>query len=283
MAIFKIENEFNNQLTLTQNEDKWQVVSVTGLNPPSANISTSVIPSLDGTRFNSSRLEQRNIVITLAINGDPEINRNTLNSVIFSKRYLRTYYKNKTKDVYIDGYVESVEYDVFENKMMMQISVICPFPFWRDLKTSTTILSPIIDLLEWPISLPLEGIALSETITDVKAFINNAGSAVTGVQMDFEAAGAVTNPFVQNLTTGALMQINVEMAADDVISVNTIRGRKSIVLYSGMTTKNIINDLDSESDWLTLNIGNNTLICGADYGVEYLRVKVYAQNLYGGV
>ena len=58
-----LENEFHSQIELTGQEDKWQVTNVTGLNPPPAVISTSVIPNFDGERFNASRLDKRNIVI----------------------------------------------------------------------------------------------------------------------------------------------------------------------------------------------------------------------------
>ena len=70
MFTLKIENIKNTILELTQNESNYQILSVKGLNPPNAQINRSTIAGLDGSKCNSSKLEERNIVITLKLNGD---------------------------------------------------------------------------------------------------------------------------------------------------------------------------------------------------------------------
>ena len=57
----KIENKKNNILTLTQSEESFQVYDVQGLNPPKAQINNSKIAGIDGSKFNSSKLDERNI------------------------------------------------------------------------------------------------------------------------------------------------------------------------------------------------------------------------------
>ena len=52
MFICKVENTRNNILTLTQNEDNFQVLKITGLNPPKAQINTTKMATLDGKKFN---------------------------------------------------------------------------------------------------------------------------------------------------------------------------------------------------------------------------------------
>ena len=71
----RIENTKGSILTLTNNESKFQLISITGLNPPKAQINVSTIAGLDGAKFNSAKLETRNVVINLKINGDVEENR----------------------------------------------------------------------------------------------------------------------------------------------------------------------------------------------------------------
>jgi len=283
MPVFSIENEFNNTLQLTQNEKLWQVTSVTGLNPPPAAIATSVVPTFDGERFNSSRLQARNIVITLVINGDAEANRMALNKVILPKRYIKVNYQNKSKNLYIEGYVESFEYDVYENKITAQASILCPDPYWKDAEQSAAIMTPVVDLFEFPFSLPEEGIALGEILTLTEGDITNNGSIQAGCVISVEASREVLNPYIENVTTGEKMLINTELTKGDILTINTTRGSKSVQLYADGVTTNILNDLDESSQWITLAIGANTFIYGADYGAENMTVKIQYRNLYGGV
>ena len=74
MYTFKIENEYGNMLELTHNPN-YTITSIEGLNPAKANINTSVVASFDGSRFNSSRLNERNLVINVVIEKDIEQNR----------------------------------------------------------------------------------------------------------------------------------------------------------------------------------------------------------------
>lgn len=284
MPIFTVENEWNNKLRLTQNEQKWQLTSVTGLNSPPANISTSIIPTFDGSRFNSSRLEARNLVISLAINGDAEANRMDLNSVIIPKRYIKVYYQNKRKSLFIEGYVESFEYDVFEEgKIRAQASIICPSPYWQDQQAQNILFTQIINLFEFPFSIPAEGIALSEMMTAEQGLIKNEGTIQGGFTFTMQALHKVLNPYIQNITTGQKMTIEREISSNEVVSVSTIQGQKSIRLYTGGETKNIINDLQEGSQWITLALGDNIFRYGADYGAENLTIKINFRNQYGGV
>ena len=78
MYIAKIENSNGSILELTGNEENFQIVSITGLHPPEAQINVTTIAGLDGARFNSAKLNTRNLVITLRLNNNPEDNRHLL-------------------------------------------------------------------------------------------------------------------------------------------------------------------------------------------------------------
>lgn len=287
MAVFKVENEYNKQLRLTQNEDKWQLTSVTGLNQPPAAISTSVIPNFDGARFNSSRLETRNIVITLAIKGNVEKNRLELNSTILSKRFLRVYYKNNSLDVYIDGYVELFEYDIFAQGVMAQISIICTNPYWIDNNKNITEFAHCINLFEFPFSIPEEGIPVSERIDNNTIKVYNNGDTETGVVITLYNSGIskIYSPRIKNLTTNQEMSFSGMFYLDNnqEITISTLRGNKHITSYNSGVTRNIINYLSPDSEWITVIPGCNIFSFNGDVGEEYLRASVAIQNLYGGV
>lgn len=282
MPTISIENEWGASLTLTQNEHKWQVTDVAGLNPPAASISTSVIPTFDGARFNSSRVEVRNIVLTLAIVGDPETNRLALCEVVIPKRYIKMCFKNHSRDVYIEGYVETFEYNPFSQQIMAQISIICTDPYFKDLNDIVTIISTITSLFEFPFSIPEEGIALSE-ISDAPNYVMNSGGIQTGIIIELTSSGTVTNPTITNLTTGEYISLEETLESNELITINTQRGQKSVYKSYDSTKENIINSLSADSSWITLAPGSNQFTYTADAGSDSLIVTVKHKNQYSGV
>ena len=283
MPIVYIENEWNNRLRLTQNESRWQLTGLTGLNPPPANIVTSVIPGFDGTRFNLGRLEERNVVITLALTGNAETGRMLLNNVILPKRYIKVLYRNNTLNVYIEGYVDTFEYDVFEQGIIAQASIICPSPYWIDVNDSDTNIKRIVDLFEFPFSIPEEGIAFSEITASASNSVINSGTVQTGIMITIEADYDVTNPTITNTTTHEHMTIDMDMKKGDQIIINTVQGNKYVEKYADDTETNIINSLTMDSNWINVIPGENLFMAEAESGEIHMRTKITLQNRYGGV
>ena len=119
----------------------YPVVSVDGLTPTGATINTSNVATVDGTFFNSSYVNQRNIVLTITPNVEAERARLFLYQYFKPKYPVTLYFKTRTRDVYIEGYVETFEGSLYDQKQSFQISVICPQPFFNDVKESVTELS----------------------------------------------------------------------------------------------------------------------------------------------
>ena len=69
MFTLKIENTNGDIFELTHNSPNYYVTHIDGLTPPPTVVNTATAGVIDGTFFNSARVEQRNIVITLYING----------------------------------------------------------------------------------------------------------------------------------------------------------------------------------------------------------------------
>lgn len=115
----------------------YQVVSIEGLDPPKAQLNFTKAATIDGAFFNSATLPTRNIVINLKINNDVERIRNNINNIFRLKDKVRFVYRTGSKEVMIDCYVESVEYNLFERAEVVQISLICPSPNFKDINTIT--------------------------------------------------------------------------------------------------------------------------------------------------
>lgn len=284
MATFRIENELGQSLQLSGMEHKWQIKSITGLNQPNAALSLSVIPTFDGERLNSARLEKRNPVITLAINGNVEKNLLELNRVIQSKKFLRLYFKSNIFDVYVNGTVESFEYDHFEDgKVIAQISLICENPYWISNSENTKEMSKVINLLEFPISLPDEGIAFSEIKSTETDIFFNRGNVNNPVKIEIVINGAVENPKIINTTAGKTMEIKKDFKAGDVIYISTGKGEKAIDLYRDGELVSIINAVELPIEWLELVPGNNLIQITAKSGVLNMQTIIKESTLYGGV
>lgn len=284
----KIENKRNNILTLTQNESNFQVYDIEGLNPPKAQINTSNIAGIDGTKFNSSKLEPRNIVIYIKLNGNVEANRIYLYSFFPTKEYCKIYYKNNSRDVYIEGYVETVEVTSFTNNEVMQVSILCPAPFFRGIDEIVDDISKAIGKFEFPFAInenapiPFSTIDNSR-ITDVY----NNSEVETGVIVEVNVRGAVNSLQIKNTETGESIKLNHNFIKNDKIIINTNKTQKSIKLIRNSIETNIFTSLQKGSTFFQLEIGDNYfsyIVNGSTSDDEELVHIVFKHStLYRGV
>ena len=277
-----VENERGEQLELTNNSN-YDVLSVEGTNPPKATINTVNISGFDGSRFNSSRIEQRNLVITLNIRSPIEINRLVLYKYFRVKRYCKIYYKNDNRDVYIEGYVESFENNPFTQLQQPQISIICPKPFWNEIDELIVNFSDTIALFEFPFSIESEGIEFSR-IEKFSNVVINTGDVETGGIIEFHAnSNQILNPKFYNYTTSKFFGLDFEMYEGDVIIINTQIGEKSVKLLRGSMSINILSDRSEDSTWILFEPGENEIGYSADNGATNLDVSVKIVKKYEGV
>lgn len=271
---------------LTGNENQWQIISVTGLNPPGATINISSVVGLDGGRFNSSKLDTRNIVIMLKINGDVEKNRLFLYSLFRTKEEVRFYYSNESREVYIDGRVETVECAYFEKMEILQISIICPQPYFRALEEIITDISKVIPRFEFPFSIEADAPEIiSEFDTSLVTDIVNEGESETGVIIEITFLSAVATVTIQNTETGEYFTLNYRFWEDDVVTINTNRGKKSVTLTRAGMNFNIFSAIDRGSTFFELVAGDNFFSYTADAGAgdENINIVFRHDTVYRGV
>lgn len=277
-----VENEKGEQLELTHN-DAYDVIKIEGLNPPPAAINNTEISGVDGAKFNNSKVRVRNLVIYLNIKSPIEKNRQALYNYFHIKRKVKIYFKNQNRDVYIEGYVETFENDLFENLQQPQISIICPEPFWKAVDNLLVEFSNEISLFEFPFAIEEEGIELSRVNLETFKVINN-GNVETGAIIElFATTNQILNPTIYNRTTQTYFKVNFNMHEGDIIRINTNQGQKSVTLTRGNYTSNIIGSRESGSSWIQLIPGLNEIAYDADVGVENLMVNLTLIRKYEGV
>ena len=191
----KIENTKGEIFELTHNTKDYVVAGVQGLTRPQTSVNTSACAGIDGSFFNSARMEQRNIVIDLVLRGDIEGNRQKLYRIFPAKTPCTVYFKNHNRDVKIKGYVETLEGDLFVSKEKMQISIICPKPFWEDMQALYDELSSLVNRFTFPFSIE-EPIPIAVINGNSGITIENKGDVETGfkcrIQMKSTAAAKLT-------------------------------------------------------------------------------------------
>lgn len=286
MFTCKIENTKNNILTLTQNESVYQVISIQGLNPPNAQINTSKIAGFDGSRFNSSTLNERNIVITLKINGDIEKNRINLYSFFRNKEWCKFYYKNGTRDVYIEGYVETLECDLFTNNEIMQISILCPNPYFKDMDEIIDDISKALAAFEFPFSINQNDPIPFSTIdtTRITNVYNNSESE-TGVIIEIDLLNNANKIQINNINTGETFTLRNTFLTNDKIIIDTNKGNKSVKLIRNAVTTNLFTSMIRGSTFFNLDIGDNFFSYLVDDGDNDDAIHIIFKHytLYGGV
>lgn len=277
-----VENKNNEKLELTNNSN-YAITSISGLNPAPANINTSKLATSDGSLLNSTFVKERNIVITIYIMQEIEKNRIALYKFFRPKQYIKLYYSNDSRDVFIEGYVETFEGDFFTKSENFQISIICPFPFFKSTEESVIVLTNISSQFTFPFSIPEEGIIFSEYYSTNSTPIVNAGDVEAGLIIDFYSTGNVVNPIIRNVDTGEFFGLNYTIEAGSIARITTIKGQKSAKLITYGTTTNIINYVMKNSTWLQLNSGENQFAVTTVSGSSFLTTTLYHTDLFEGV
>lgn len=258
---------------------------IDGLCPPSATLNFSTIANVDGTVYNSGRINQRNLVLYVKIFPDVETNRNILYKHFPIGQKVRIFYRNDIHNVYIDGYVESFECDLFTNNEVAQISIICNDPYFRSVEKSTTVISVVHDYFEFPFSIPVDDpIVISDRNYYVEGVVN-PGIIPTGMTVEFEAIGYnVLNPWLENKTTGQKMIVNAEIDTGEKIIVNTNKHNLSVTkVFTDGRKENILNSMGDGFQWVQLAAGENRIAVGSDQNSESLVVSVSVEKLLLGV
>ena len=277
-----VKNDKGEALNLSTS-DKYSVYQITGLTPPKATINNSVNATSDGSAINSVRLDNRNIVINMTINGDIEANRINLYKYFPPKKTVTIYFKHGSRDVMIEGTVELIECDLFAKKQKAQVSIICPKPYFKDVEYLVTAFSDVSSLFSFPFAIDEIGIELSALTTNVRKSIINTGDVATGIIIELFAIGTVVNPILYDVEKSTHMQFNFSMQTGDTLVINTNMGEKSITLIRNGVSYNALGYMTPDSDWFVLESGDNVFTYNATEGTGNLQITFTNSVLYGGV
>lgn len=286
MLTIIIENSKGKQYRLTQNEVKIQLDSVTGLNPPAASI--SLVENIgDGDLFVHERTGSRNIVINMIIKGSVEDNRLELYQYVQNGKYIKLYISTNSKNVWIEGRVESTEIDNFQQTTTCQISVICPDPWFKDVEETINSINTVQPKFHFPFHIvnPIP-FSIYETIQILN--LVNEGNVESGMTIEITARGTVVNPIIYNRETSEFIGLGnadnpYTMQSGDKIVITTHTNNKRVKMIRNAVETNIFNHLTPNSTFLKITPGDNVFTYSADDGNEYIDITFRHYSNYEGI
>lgn len=276
-----VRNTRGEMLSLTDTK-KYTVTKIDGLTAAGCSINTSAVAGQDGEMFHSSRINKRNIVITVLPEDPVDENRIQLYRFFSEKENIRLFYKNRIRDVYIDGRVETLNGDLFSMKEEIQISIICPDPFFAKVgdDVRTVRYSPVIQLTEFPYAMPEEGMALSEIIMDDMELYNE-GTVKTGATFHVTVQQRMNEFCIYSRQENGRIGVRYSFLPYDNVYINTGKGEKGIWLVRDGTRYNLLKNRIAESAWISVLPGINKFGIEADKFGYILDVSW--RELYEGV
>ena len=288
---YKIEGvdvNHNNGLLITEIE---------GLGPTGADLVFNKLVSVNGSRYNSGRINERNIVIKACFTYANTIEEARLSSYKFFplNKMLKFEIETDNRKAYTYGYVEKNEPNIFESESDMQISVICESPYFLDSRgefiESFSNVTPLFEFVY-----ENEGLSPNTEMSSYEykkeSIIECKGECEVGLKMVLHAIGLVTNPAIYFLSTGGHLTLDSERLktmtgeyfdnGDDIV-VTSLPSSKSIYLIRNGEKINIINAFGRDLYWPKLLPGKNSFSYVADYGEDNLRIYLEYNPIYGGV
>ena len=266
------ENQKGQQLELTNNP-AYVITNIDGLSPAEAFINTIGRAGQDGSDYNSSKVGERSIILSIAINSPACENRNNLYKYFQPSRRTRLYYINDLHSVYIDGWCQTSPVDVFGKKQTVVITLLCPDPHWHGVIPVQGITNGTKNLFEFPFSIedghPIEFGDKIPLGVHAAIFFND-GTINSGVEITLTASGAVDNPQIYHAESDNFIKLNTSMQSGDIITISTYPGKKSVIRLRSGVKKTLVASIDRDSTWLESYPGYNTFILSAYNGINNL-------------
>lgn len=294
-----VVNHRSEQITLTlrsPEESGFFIRKIDGIGAPLGTINTSAYATIDGSRFISSRSNQRNIVFNLGFLEKPTIEATRIASYKYFpvKQQVTLYFETDSKTVMTTGLVESNEPDIFSKDSGAVISIICPDPYFYSPGNNIVNFSNLEKLFHFPYSnedLTIPLTYFGDVTVEAQQEIDYIGEVPVGFLITINATGAAGDVTIFNLDTREEMVIDNAIitsmtgsgiVSGDEIRISTIRGQKSALLIRGGNTINILNAVIG-SDWFALAVGSNSFYYTSSFGSGSLIFKIDYQTVYEGI
>ena len=280
-----LENAAGDQLNFAQNS-AFTVTEIQGLNPPAATINTSQVALIDGAKYNSAKLNVRTINVAFAIEYEAAKNRLEVFKVLKSKQPITLTYNSQYRNVFIEGYIQSINITYAAKKQIVTCAILCPSPYFNAAQEVINELENVINGFHFPFAseggknlLPFPYYQSSRSDSGLTYTVNSDGS----ITVDGQNTASSTKAFLMRSRDNESFRLPV---GSYILSGGISSTQRLVINYmtegaSTATTLAASNGIDA-SFTVTDEIAQYDLQVGlySTSGAEYDDVTVYPMIRY---
>lgn len=248
------------------------IKSITGLGTPEYSVNTTPYASGDGSILGSIIASTRNILITLypLFNPQVEDSRQLLYRYFQVKKEITLTFELDNRLVSIDGFVESNIPEIFSERELITISVICPDPYFKENFALSEFFYGEIPMFEFPFSnesLTEKLLVISELSLDNRATIYYDAEIDAGLLITIDCYTEPGDIVIYNVETLGNIKISSskievitgkKLSEKDQVVISTYSGDKYVHLIREGLVINILGAVNKDLDWFTLHQGSNS-------------------------
>lgn len=231
-----------------------------------------------GTTWNGTSIGQRDLTIKGTITDNIQENRLLLYDMFPLNSEGTLYYYEGDIERKITCLVEKVS--IPEKKGFTRdfsISLVCPNPRFSALAATILSMATWAPAFNFPLIIPEnEGIQFGIKNTTSMGTTENTTEIDYGMTIKFKANDTVKNPYLFNVTTRDIIEIEKTMSAGDQIIITTHIDNKNVIYKNAVTgeEENINYLIMYGSKYLQVPSGTNTFRSGADSGEDNLETTI---------
>lgn len=231
-----------------------------------------------GTTWNGTSIGQRDLTIKGTITDNIQENRLLLYDMFPLNSEGTLYYYEGDIERKITCLIEKVS--IPEKKGFTRdfsISLVCPNPRFSALAATILSMATWAPAFNFPLIIPEnEGIQFGIKNTTSMGTTENTTEIDYGMTIKFKANDTVKNPYLFNVTTRDIIQIEKTMSAGDQIIITTHIDNKNVIYKNAVTgeEENINYLIMYGSKYLQVPSGTNTFRSGADSGEDNLETTI---------
>lgn len=231
-----------------------------------------------GTTWNGTSIGQRDLTIKGTITDNIQENRLLLYDMFPLNSEGTLYYYEGDIERKITCLVEKVS--IPEKKGFTRdfsISLVCPNPRFSALAATILSMATWTPAFKFKLVIPKnKGIKFGTKNTTSMGTTENTTEIDYGMTIKFKANDTVKNPYLFNVTTRDIIQIEKTMSAGDQIIITTHIDNKNVIYKNAVTgeEENINYLIMYGSKYLQVSSGTNTFRSGADSGEDNLETTI---------
>lgn len=231
-----------------------------------------------GTTWNGTSIGQRDLTIKGTITDNIQENRLLLYDMFPLNSEGTLYYYEGDIERKITCLVEKVS--IPEKKGFTRdfsISLVCPNPRFSALAATILSMATWTPAFKFKLVIPKnKGIKFGTKNTTSMGITENTTEIDYGMTIKFKANDTVKNPYLFNVTTRDIIQIEKTMSAGDQIIITTHIDNKNVIYKNAVTgeEENINYLIMYGSKYLQVPSGTNTFRSGADSGEDNLETTI---------